>query len=152
MYVLQPLPFAWATHPANVDVDMYPLAASLLFAGFPITSLLLGTDSAISSSDVFGHWELDFVIRLEQVVYSEDPSARTVGMIISVSDIGHYEGVYTHGCRIAHCTGVRLFSIRKTKVEIQRSKKHTQSIRSPTFSWTLRYPPPPHMVLPGENL
>ncbi len=72
---LQPWDLAWETQLASVEVDMYPLVASLLVAGFPMTSLLDGTpDAAIWNRAVWGQVELDAVSRPEQVVYSEVPS------------------------------------------------------------------------------
>ena len=58
---------------------MKPLVASLVVAGFPMTSLLSGTpDAAIWKSAVFGHVELDVVSRPAQVVYSDEPSGASV--------------------------------------------------------------------------
>ena len=54
---------------------MYPLLASPVLAGFPMTSLLSGTpEAAIWNKAVFGQVELDAVSKLAQVVYSDVPS------------------------------------------------------------------------------
>ena len=66
---------ACATQLANVDVDMNPLLASPVLAGFPMTSLLNGSpEAAIWKRAVSGQVELDAVRSPAQVVYSEVPS------------------------------------------------------------------------------
>lgn len=54
---------------------MYPLVAEAVVAGFPMTSLLMGTPEAeIWKSDDLGHFEEDAVKRPAHVVYSLAPS------------------------------------------------------------------------------
>lgn len=56
---------------------MYPLLASAVVAGFPITSLLRETPLAeIWKSAVSGQTDEDAVRRPEQVVYSDVPSVK----------------------------------------------------------------------------
>lgn len=75
MHSLQPCDLACETHPASVAGAMYPVLASPLLAGFPITSLLAGTPEAMiwKSADL-GYIEVDVVSRPAQVVYSVEPS------------------------------------------------------------------------------
>ena len=55
---------------------MYPLFASPVVAGLPITSLLAGTpDAMICMSAVCGHVPDDVCTRFAHVVYSLTPSA-----------------------------------------------------------------------------
>lgn len=59
-------------------MDIYPLLASEVVAGLPMTSLLNGTpDAAIWNRAVCGQVELEVVRRPEQVVYSVVPSVAT---------------------------------------------------------------------------
>ena len=61
---------------ARVDAAMYPVVASAVVAGLPMTSLLAGTpDAMIWKSAVLAQVEDEAVSRPEQVVYSEAPSA-----------------------------------------------------------------------------
>ena len=73
--LLHPWFFAWLMQPASVEASTYPVVASALVAGFPITSLLAGTPEAmIWKSAVLGQVEDEAVSRPEQVVYSDAPS------------------------------------------------------------------------------
>lgn len=77
-HALHPWFLAWETQLARVGVDMYPLLASEVVAGLPMTSLLNGTpDAAIWKRAVCGQVELEVVRRPEQVVYSVVPSLAT---------------------------------------------------------------------------
>lgn len=75
-HLLHPRALACCKHPANVEVDMNPLLASLEVAGLPITILLIGTPlAAIWKTAVCGHVLEDVLRRFAHVVYSDAPSA-----------------------------------------------------------------------------
>ena len=77
--LLHPWFLACATQLARADGDMYPLVASAVVAGLPITSLLAGTPEAtIWRRAVCGQVEDEDVMRPEQVVYSDAPSVAGV--------------------------------------------------------------------------
>lgn len=70
-----PLFLACVKQLASVKLGMWPLLASLVVAGLPITSLLKGTPfDAISNKAVWGHLLDDVVRRLSHVMYSDAPS------------------------------------------------------------------------------
>ena len=72
---LQPCDFACEMHPAKVAGAMYPLFASPVLAGLPMTTLLSGTPEAmIWKTAELGQVEEDAVSRPAQVVYSVEPS------------------------------------------------------------------------------
>lgn len=70
-----PCDFACSTQVASVAGAMYPLDASDVVAGFPMTSLSRDTpEAAIWKRAEFGQVEEEVVRRPEHVVYSEVPS------------------------------------------------------------------------------
>lgn len=82
---LQFLALASLRQPASVVVSIKPLVASLAAAGFPMTSLFMGTpEDAISKTDVLGQVLDDWVSKPAQVVYSCVPSG---GMLVSLRSV-----------------------------------------------------------------
>ena len=75
LHSLQPMLLAMTRQLASVLGDMYPLEASPLIAGFPMTILLRETPFAwISKTEEPGKAPPDFVSRPVHVVYTELPS------------------------------------------------------------------------------
>ena len=92
----------------SVEVDMYPLLASPVVPGFPITSLSRSTPlAAIWKSALSGQDDDDEVRRPEQVVYSVVPSEQKSSFSICDDKPSTY-GYRTRSPRLNLCVSTLL--------------------------------------------
>jgi hypothetical protein len=105
---LHPFPTAVPKQPAKVDGLIYPLLASAVVAGFPMTILFSVTPAAaIWKTDVLGQVEEEAVRRPVQVTYSLTPS---VTMVVEYQTCSAQSRKLTVVKLIAHTTiGFRVF-------------------------------------------